>query len=77
MKGIRSYAQLNEIIVDILKEYDREMAAREICDIVITRFDPSKVRVNPVKVAKRLRGRENVTVRHSKDGLCYYRYVEK
>lgn len=75
MQGIKSYKHLNEIIVTILEESEREMTAREIHHIVLNRYNTSKIRINGVKIAKRLRGRENVDIRRGKDGLCHYKFV--
>lgn len=77
MQGIKSYKHLNEVIVIILKESEREMAAREIYDYIITHYKTDKVRLNGVKIAKRLRGKKNVEIRYGKDGLCHYIYKEE
>lgn len=76
MEGIRSYKHLNEIIVNVLKaNCEREMTAKEIHHYILNRYNTGKVRINGVKIAKRLRGREHVEIRHCKDGLCHYKYV--
>lgn len=77
MEGIKSYKHLNKVIIQVLAEQDREMAAREIFDYISNHYKTNKVRINSVRIAKRLRGRDNVQVRYGKDGLCYYRYVKK
>ena len=76
-EGIKSYNHLNEVILLILEETGTWMAAREINDRILNRYTTGKVRINGVKIAKRLRGRDNVKVRYGKDGLCYYKYVEE
>lgn len=82
--GITSYKHLNEVIFNALviryeKNKDREierheMTARSIQDWIVTHYKTDKVRINGVKIAKRLKGVAHVVVRHGKDGLCYYRY---
>jgi hypothetical protein len=83
VQGITSYKHLNEVILDVLKvrykdnldnERKQEMAAREIQDRIVSNYKTDKVRINGVKIAKRLKGRDNVSIRYGKDGLCYYRY---
>ena len=76
MPGIKSYKHLNEVILEILMEGGREMTAREIHYIVLDRYSTQKVRINGVKIAKRLKGQEHVQVRYGTDGLCHYLYVE-
>lgn len=58
-------------------ERDKEMAAREIYDVIMNNYSTGKIRLNGVKIAKRLKGREEISVRQGKDGLCYYRYNKK
>ena len=53
-----------------------EMIAREIQYKIVNNYKTDKVRINGVKIAKRLKGRENIAVRHGANGLCYYRYFE-
>lgn len=73
--GIKGYKHLNEVIIEILEEKEREMTAREIHYIILDRYSTDKVRINGVKIAKRLKGRENVKIRNGTDGLCHYLYV--
>jgi hypothetical protein len=76
VEGIRSYKHLNEVIVIVLKNNsEREMTAREIHHHILNRYNTGKVRINGVKIAKRLRGRDHVSIRHGKDGLCHYQYI--
>jgi hypothetical protein len=74
--GIRSYKHLNEVILEVLMEGEREMTAREIHYIILDRYSTDKVRINGVKIAKRLKGQKNVQVRYGTDGLCHYFYAE-
>lgn len=74
MDGITSYKHLNEIILTILRNSDREMTACEINDIILNNYKVSKVRINPLKIAKRLRGVDTVDAQYGKKGLFLYKY---
>lgn len=74
MQGITSYKHLNEVIIMILKEDGGEMYAHEINDLILKRYRVGKVRINPLKIAKRLVGIPEVEVSYGGKGLFVYRY---
>lgn len=75
MEGIQSYAHLNEIIIQIIKESDSEITASQINDIILSKYKVGKVRINPIKIAKRIPGNVNIVSRLNKKGVLTYRHI--
>jgi hypothetical protein len=74
MPGIRSYNHLNEVILQILKDNNRAMTAPEIYNIIVRDYSVNKIRINPLKVAKRIRYFDNIEYSKGEKGLMLYRY---
>ena len=75
MEGIQSYAHLNEIIIQIIKESDSEITASQINDIILSKSKVGKVRINPIRIAKRIPGNVNIVSRLNKKGVLTYRHI--
>jgi hypothetical protein len=75
MEGIQSYAHLNEIIIQIIKESDSEITASQINDIILSKYKVGKVRINPIRIAKRIPGNVNIVSRLNKKGVLTYRHI--
>ncbi|MDP3065487.1 MAG: hypothetical protein Q8N08_02015 [Methanobacteriaceae archaeon] len=50
------------------------MTAHQINDAIITRYKIGKVRINPLRIAKRLTGNESIEATYGKKGLFVYKY---
>jgi hypothetical protein len=75
MKGIVSYKHLNQIIIEVLKNTDDELTAAEINDIILNKYKVGKIRVNPLRIAKRIKGNKNIESRYGPKGLFVYRHL--
>lgn len=75
MEGIQSYAHLNEIIIQIIKESDNGVTASQINDIILSKYKVGKVRINPIRIAKRIPGNVNIVSRLNKKGVLTYRHI--
>ncbi len=74
MVGITSYSHLDKVIIDYLKKQSESVSARQIYDFVTRDYSTNKVRINVLKIAKRLQKNKNVKVVKRKKGICYYQY---
>jgi hypothetical protein len=74
--GVVSYAHLNELIIQILRDSGRDMTAQEIANYIEEHYKTKKVLVKSLSVAKRMQGHPNVSRVKQKRGYFLYRYVE-
>lgn len=75
LDGIRSYKHLNQIILEIVKESKKDIRASEINSMIMSRYKTDKIRVNPLKIGKRLQTMSEIESEYRPEGIHYYRYV--
>lgn len=75
MDGLVSYKHLNRVALEVLKDSDKKMSANQIYEKICSNFNTNKLRITPMRIAKRLSAMPQVSVSRSKRGINFYKYI--
>lgn len=77
MAGITSYDHLDELLLEYMKNIDKEVTAKDIYEHITKTYKTNKIRLNVLKIAKRLKRYKEIKIIYRKRGICYYIYQER